>query len=240
MTATATPGPLLGPLLAACFSASVHGGRVIREVVQQHVALDMVNKQEGAYDPQTVADRRSQQRIIHALREAFPLLTIVGEEGELAPPAPEDVVQCDLQALDDVAFEGGEDVRDRALDWNDLVLWVDPLDGTKRFAAKMYDEVSVLIGITYKQRPIAGVVHLPFHGEHGVTYWGTSPLIRCSCRSIANAFAALLQAARVLASSAASTRRARPRRRTPRSPSRRPCSPSARSSAPCRPPTATW
>ncbi|KAE9174692.1 hypothetical protein PF004_g26595 [Phytophthora fragariae] len=171
MTA-ATPGPLLRPLLAACFSASVHGGRVICEVVQQHVALDMVNKQEGAYDPQTVADRRSQQRIIHALREAYPQLTIVGEEGELAPPAPEDVVQCDLHALDDVEFDGGDDVQNRSLDWSDLVLWVDPLDGTKRFAAKLYDEVSVLIGITYKQRPIAGVVHLPFHGEHGVTYWG--------------------------------------------------------------------
>ncbi|GMF24104.1 unnamed protein product [Phytophthora lilii] len=130
----------------------------------------MVNKQEGAYDPQTVADRRSQQRIIHALREAFPLLTIVGEEGELAPPAAEDVVHCNLHALDSVAFDGD---ADRELDWSDLVLWVDPLDGTKRFAAKMYDEVSVLIGITYKQRPIAGVVHLPFHGKHGVTYWGT-------------------------------------------------------------------
>ncbi|KAG2771194.1 hypothetical protein PC129_g22231 [Phytophthora cactorum] len=166
MTA-ATSGPLLRPLLAACFSASVHGGRVIREVVQQHVALDMVNKQEGAYDPQTVADRRSQQRIIYALREAFPHLTIVGEEGELAPPAPEDVVQCDIKALDDVTFDG-----DDALNLDDLVLWVDPLDGTKRFADKMYDEVSVLIGITYKMRPIAGVVHLPFHGKHGVTYWG--------------------------------------------------------------------
>ncbi|ETL77717.1 hypothetical protein L917_21356 [Phytophthora nicotianae] len=166
MTA-ATSGPLLRPLLAACFSASVHGGSVIREVVQQQVSLDMVNKQEGAYDPQTVADRRSQQRIIYALREAFPQITIVGEEGELAPPAPEDAVQCDLQALDSVTFDG-----DDTLNWDDLVLWVDPLDGTKRFADKMYDEVSVLIGITYKMRPIAGVVHLPFHGKHGVTYWG--------------------------------------------------------------------
>ncbi|RLM96881.1 hypothetical protein BBO99_00006813 [Phytophthora kernoviae] len=163
---------MLQPLLSACFSASVHGGRVIREVVQEHVALDMVNKTEGQYDPQTVADRRSQQRIITALREAFPQLQIVGEEGELAPPASEDVVQCDLHALDAVEFEGGEEAQNRVLEWNNLVLWVDPLDGTKRFAAKKFDEVSVLIGITYKQRPIAGVVHLPFHGKHGVTYWG--------------------------------------------------------------------
>ncbi|RLN64551.1 hypothetical protein BBJ28_00009497 [Nothophytophthora sp. Chile5] len=166
------PPPTLRALVAACFSASVHGGRVIREVVQQGVALDVVNKAEGSYDPQTVADRRSQQRLIHALRQAYPLLQIVGEEGELAPPEAEDVVACDLHALDRVAFEGGEAAQQRALDWSDLVLWVDPLDGTKRFAAKKFDEVSVLIGVAYKQRPIAGVVHLPFHGEHGVTYWG--------------------------------------------------------------------
>ncbi|RLN62445.1 hypothetical protein BBJ28_00005403 [Nothophytophthora sp. Chile5] len=166
------PPPTLRALVAACFSASVHGGRVIREVVQQGVALDVVNKAEGSYDPQTVADRRSQQRLIHALRQAYPLLQIVGEEGELAPPGPEDVVACDLHALDRVAFEGGEAAQQRVLDWNDLVLWVDPLDGTKRFAAKKFDEVSVLIGIAYKQRPIAGIVHLPFHGKHGVTYWG--------------------------------------------------------------------
>jgi 3'(2'), 5'-bisphosphate nucleotidase len=53
-----------------------------------------------------------------------------------------------------------------------LVLWIDPLDGTKKFAAKQFDEVSVLIGISYDKRPIAGVMHLPFHGEHGTTFWG--------------------------------------------------------------------
>ncbi|TDH71704.1 hypothetical protein CCR75_002489 [Bremia lactucae] len=166
--ASTAPGPSLRPLLAACFSASVHGGCVIREVVQQHVSLDLVNKQENVYDPQTIADRRSQQRIIYALRHAFPQLTIVGEEGELASPASQDVVHCDLQVLDAVV-----DLSDHeAFDWNDLVVWVDPLDGTKRFAAEIYDEVSVLIGITYQMRPIAGVVHLPFHGKCGVTYWG--------------------------------------------------------------------
>lgn len=164
---TVTSDPDLRTLLSACFSASVHGGRVIRAVVQQHLALDLVNKQEGAYDPQTVADRRSQQRIVHALRQAFPKVTIVGEEGDLAPPAPEDAVQCDLQALDSVPFKS-----DNTLKWDELVLWVDPLDGTKRFAAKVYDEVSVLIGITYKMRPVAGIVHLPFHGDYGTTFWG--------------------------------------------------------------------
>ncbi|CAI5739969.1 unnamed protein product [Hyaloperonospora brassicae] len=181
MSPTAAPSSVhLRPLLAACVSASALGGRVLREVVERHVALDLVSKQDGTYDPQTVADRRSQQRIVHALRHSFPHVTIVGEEGELGPPRPEDQLQCDLCALDDVAFssscKGAEGLSsgevNGPLDWTELVLWVDPLDGTKRFAAGLHDEVSVLIGISYRQRPLAGVVHLPFKGTHGVTYWG--------------------------------------------------------------------
>uniref|UniRef100_M4B367 3'(2'),5'-bisphosphate nucleotidase n=1 Tax=Hyaloperonospora arabidopsidis (strain Emoy2) TaxID=559515 RepID=M4B367_HYAAE len=183
MTPATPSGVQLRPLLAACFSASFLGGRVIREVVQHHVALDLVNKQEDTYDPQTVADRRSQQRIIHALRHSFPHVTIVGEEGELGPPNAEDQVNCDLHALDNVLFSNTredatkEDTSNCLLDWSELVLWVDPLDGTKRFAAGTYDEVSVLIGIAYKQRPLAGIVHLPFQGKHGTTYWGKTLLL---------------------------------------------------------------
>ena len=183
MTPATPSGVQLRPLLAACFSASFLGGRVIHEVVQHHVALDLVNKQEDTYDPQTVADRRSQQRIIHALRHSFPHVTIVGEEGELGPPNAEDQVNCDLHALDNVLFSNTredatkEDTSNCLLDWSELVLWVDPLDGTKRFAAGTYDEVSVLIGIAYKQRPLAGIVHLPFQGKHGTTYWGKTLLL---------------------------------------------------------------
>lgn len=118
-----------------------------------------------------VADRRSQQRIIHALRQVWPHVQIVGEEGELAQPAPEDVVVADVAALASVAFSVPDPLSD-ALDPRDVVLWIDPLDGTKKFAEKKYDEVSVLIGIAYKKRPVAGVMHLPFWGHHGTTYWG--------------------------------------------------------------------
>lgn len=118
-----------------------------------------------------VADRRSQQRIIYALRHVWPHVQIVGEEGELAQPESEDVVVADLSVLKHAAFSLPAEL-DGELDANHVVLWIDPLDGTKKFAEKKYDEVSVLIGIAYKKRPIAGVMHLPFIGEFGTTYWG--------------------------------------------------------------------
>lgn len=118
-----------------------------------------------------VADRRSQQRIIYALRHVWPHVQIVGEEGELEPPEAEDVVVADLNALSNAPFNIPDEL-DGELNSDDLVLWIDPLDGTKKFAEKKYDEVSVLIGIAYKKRPIAGVMHLPFWGPHGTTYWG--------------------------------------------------------------------
>ena len=46
-----------------------------------------------------------------------------------------------------------------------LLVWVDPLDGTKEYTLG-YDvahEVTVLIGVAWNGRPIAGVVNQPFY-----------------------------------------------------------------------------
>jgi 3'-phosphoadenosine 5'-phosphosulfate (PAPS) 3'-phosphatase len=43
---------------------------------------------------------------------------------------------------------------------------VDPLDGTKQYILKDYSEaecVTILIGIVWHGRPIAGVINQPFH-----------------------------------------------------------------------------
>lgn len=44
----------LGALLGGCLAASVLAGDVIRAVVADGVDLAVVNKADGAYDPQTV------------------------------------------------------------------------------------------------------------------------------------------------------------------------------------------
>nr|XP_061806940.1 3'(2'),5'-bisphosphate nucleotidase 1-like isoform X2 [Nerophis lumbriciformis] len=60
----------------------------------------------------------------------------------------------------------------------ELVVWVDPVDGTKEYTEGLLDNVTVLIGIAYAGRAIAGVVNQPFYnyqlepGVHmGRTMW---------------------------------------------------------------------
>ncbi len=44
----------------------------------------------------------------------------------------------------------------------DLTLYIDPMDGTREFVEERLDNVQCLIGITYKGKPIGGVIGLPF------------------------------------------------------------------------------
>ena len=61
---------------------------------------------------------------------------------------------------------------------NEVVVWVDPLDGTSEVALAvknknlaLLEQVTVLIGIAYKGRPVAGIIHQPYHSTSGRTVW---------------------------------------------------------------------
>uniref|UniRef100_A0A915N1A9 Uncharacterized protein n=1 Tax=Meloidogyne javanica TaxID=6303 RepID=A0A915N1A9_MELJA len=74
-----------------------------------------------------------------------------------------------------------EDLRSLTIE-DVLTVWVDPLDGTSEFVRAQNDpslleQVTVLIGITYKGRPIAGVIHQPYYNllsdpKVGRSIWG--------------------------------------------------------------------
>uniref|UniRef100_A0A8C9FVI1 3'(2'),5'-bisphosphate nucleotidase 1 n=1 Tax=Pavo cristatus TaxID=9049 RepID=A0A8C9FVI1_PAVCR len=60
-----------------------------------------------------------------------------------------------------------------------LVIWVDPLDGTKEYTEGLLDHVTVLIGIAYGGKAIAGVINQPYYNYEagadavlGRTIWG--------------------------------------------------------------------
>ncbi|KAK4336799.1 hypothetical protein RND71_043578 [Anisodus tanguticus] len=67
------------------------------------------------------------------------------------------------------------DVKDE-----DIVIWVDPLDGTTEYAKGILDCVTVLIGIAVNGKAIAGVIHQPYYNykiendesKIGRTIWG--------------------------------------------------------------------
>ncbi|OQR99820.1 3'(2'),5'-bisphosphate nucleotidase [Thraustotheca clavata] len=160
-------------VVSSCLHLSAFAGEVIRQVVHSGADLGTINKSDvgiAHFDPQTVADRRAQQRIVESLRQFYgESLQIVGEEGHLEPPVPEDVITPITNLL--------ESARNMFIDPKDFIVWIDPLDGTRKFTEKQYDQVSVLIGVSYKGRPLAGVMHLPFVGSHGTTYYG-GPLFK--------------------------------------------------------------
>lgn len=136
----------------------------------------------GWSDPQTIADRRAQQLIVKAFHEAFPKLTVVGEEEGLgeaeetagaaeasAPPA---------QTSDEAAALAADYPAElRSIPLSELCVWVDPLDGTKEFTKRNFEAVTCLIGITRNEHPVAGVVGCPFVGG-GTIAWGV-PGVGC-------------------------------------------------------------
>jgi 3'(2'), 5'-bisphosphate nucleotidase len=63
----------------------------------------------------------------------------------------------------------------------DVVVWVDPLDGTSEFIHGHLEHVTVLIGIAFKDSPIAGIIHQPYFkcpnsGKLGRNIWGIKEL----------------------------------------------------------------
>eukprot|EP01138_Halocafeteria_seosinensis_P011178 gb/GECG01011416.1/.p1 GENE.gb/GECG01011416.1/~~gb/GECG01011416.1/.p1 ORF type:complete len:737 (+),score=91.62 gb/GECG01011416.1/:1-2211(+) len=133
-------------------------------------------------DPQTIADRRAQEYIVRSLRETFgPQLPIVAEEGDVIEDTDAETLLFpkDLEReLHELEQENeGELERNRqnmwklvgqGVDWSQgvdpkrLCVFVDPLDGTKSFTRGQYHAVTTLLGITLDERPLAGVVGIPF------------------------------------------------------------------------------
>ncbi|CAF3376598.1 unnamed protein product, partial [Rotaria sp. Silwood2] len=69
--------PVLMRVLSASLTLAKRAGQIIKDV-QMSGSLDIVEK--GFNDPQTIADRASQQLIVSSLAKHFPQLTIRGEE----------------------------------------------------------------------------------------------------------------------------------------------------------------
>ncbi|KAL3099872.1 hypothetical protein niasHS_001798 [Heterodera schachtii] len=160
--------------------------------------LKIVNKDQTGLmkDLQTEADRSAQMCIEQSLHEKFgENLTIIGEENISRPSKPFQALLHPLPSShhfhiifkdNAIAAVPSSEVLSsdkrvpnelRSIELQDVVVWVDPMDGTSIFTKSKKNPallryVTVLIGITYKGRPVAGVVHQPFYnGEQSRTVW---------------------------------------------------------------------
>ncbi|VDM48510.1 unnamed protein product [Toxocara canis] len=163
-------------LVACSVRVSETAGRIIKDIMRRG-DLKIVDKGNGGKeDLQTEADRSAQYCIVKSLQQKFgSKLTVIGEEERVST-----VPHLDLSYSSEVLKVNDrcpDELRD--IDVDDVVVWVDPLDGTSEFAqaarngSPLLQQVTVLIGIGYKGRAVAGVIHQPYWGEKqvGRTIW---------------------------------------------------------------------
>lgn len=111
----------------------------------------------------------------------FPGLKIVGEEDtiDIESKLSPDV---NLNLLDDIQIPDLKLPRDR------IVVWIDPIDGTRNLVSGHRELVTSLIGVTLDEKPIFGVIHHPFSECGGSpTYFGGRGIpLRKTCDVIAS------------------------------------------------------
>ncbi|KAI6197029.1 hypothetical protein M3Y94_01177000 [Aphelenchoides besseyi] len=162
-------------LVASSVRVAETAGSVIKTITNS-ADLKIVDKgTDGKKDLQTEADRSAQFVIDNSLQKKFNgKLKVIGEEEKTSEvPTVELNVSTEVLQLDSKCPPELREATEK-----DVVIWVDPLDGTSEFAeaaktkSPLLEQVTVLIGIAYKGRSVAGVIHQPFYGENGRTVWG--------------------------------------------------------------------
>uniref|UniRef100_A0A3Q3L7J2 3'(2'),5'-bisphosphate nucleotidase 1 n=1 Tax=Mastacembelus armatus TaxID=205130 RepID=A0A3Q3L7J2_9TELE len=165
---------LIMRLVASAYTVADKAGAIVRRVLHSG-ELGIVEK-TGVNDLQTLADRLAQQCICASLSRHFPKITIIAEEDLPAEEVRDDLSETG-QAEEVLSKTCPAEYSE--LKEEELVVWVDPLDGTKEYTEGLLDNVTVLIGIAYGGKAIAGVINQPFYnyqlGEGaalGRTIWG--------------------------------------------------------------------
>uniref|UniRef100_A0A673CXH3 3'(2'),5'-bisphosphate nucleotidase 1 n=2 Tax=Sphaeramia orbicularis TaxID=375764 RepID=A0A673CXH3_9TELE len=161
-------------LVASAYNVAERAGSIVRKVLHSG-ELGIVEK-TGANDLQTQADRLAQQSICASLSRHFPKVTIIGEEELPSEEVKEELIE---NGQSEEILQKTCPPEYSELKEEELVVWVDPLDGTKEYTEGLLDNVTVLIGIAHKGRAIAGVINQPFYNYQlgagavlGRTIWG--------------------------------------------------------------------
>lgn len=103
----------------------------------------------------------------------FKDLKFIGEEN-----TDDDFIKDDefLEVRDDIDYtffkEDAIPEEYREIDYEDLCVYIDPIDSTSNFIKKNFDPVTCLIGLTYKKKPLMGIIHFPIeNSESSSTYF---------------------------------------------------------------------
>ena len=160
-------------LLLECSSLALQAGVVIRQVHEARLArgnavLDGHLKEEGdCKSVATIADIRAQRVIVNELRKKFPNVSIVGEEEDDNSVMDNSATAIDTRLHPFMSSNCLDLVKekDMKVKSSDIVVYIDPLDGTHEYVEGRVEHVQTLIGIAVNGTPVAGVVGLPFWGQ---------------------------------------------------------------------------
>lgn len=174
MAAPVVPGSVFLRLISASVAVANHAGNIIREIMKKG-NLGIVDK--GINDLQTEADRSAQRCIINSLLNQFPKITVIGEE-TLEKTENEDNLLINLNNCEAINVKCPDNLA--SVKEDDVVVWVDPLDGTAEYTQGLLDHVTVLIGIAVNGKAVGGIIHQPFYNYEkeddfsklGRTMWG--------------------------------------------------------------------
>ncbi|XP_060035201.1 3'(2'),5'-bisphosphate nucleotidase 1 [Erinaceus europaeus] len=165
MAATHT---VLMRLVASAYSIAQKAGVIVRRVIAEG-DLGIVEK-TSATDLQTKADRLVQMSICSSLARKFPKLTIIGEED-----LPSEEV--DQELIEDGQWE--EILKQPCPSQYSAIKEEDVCITYFLICLCLLDNVTVLIGIAYEGKAIAGVINQPYYNYQaapnavlGRTIWG--------------------------------------------------------------------
>uniref|UniRef100_A0A182IXC6 3'(2'),5'-bisphosphate nucleotidase 1 n=1 Tax=Anopheles atroparvus TaxID=41427 RepID=A0A182IXC6_ANOAO len=167
----ACSAPLVMRVVGSSIKIANRAGKIIRDVMCRG---DLGIVEKGKDDLQTEADRSAQRCIVASLSKLFPNVTIIGEEGQSDLNVPDDWLITEYNKDFVERHRCPETLTD--VNESDLVIWVDPLDGTSEYTQGFLERVTVLIGIAVNDRAVGGVIHQPYYksesGDVGRTIWG--------------------------------------------------------------------
>lgn len=150
----------LRKLLIGSIQAAQHGGF---EVVAVSKSRDLHEQskgktKEGANNPVTDADYRSNCVMKNGLLRIFPKLKIISEEDD----RQEQCADVQLFDLDPTVLHESATVPDERVNIDDVAVWIDPLDATQEYTERLHEYVTTMVCVAIKGVPTIGIIHNPF------------------------------------------------------------------------------
>nr|XP_023024261.1 putative inositol monophosphatase 3 [Leptinotarsa decemlineata] len=147
----------LGKLLKVAIKTAESGGKKVASAKNLVVKNKGLTK-EGLADRVTSADLASHCAMSESIKYFFPSVRVISEEAD-------NICEEDPSLLSDLKKFSPQSPVDEFVEEGDVTVWIDPLDATYEFTAKMYTFVTTMVCVAVKGKPVIGVIHKPFSGS---------------------------------------------------------------------------